>query len=159
MTMRSDLPATKYDNDDLFQTFRREIDKFVDDFWRHKRTIGSIIPLKGDFVSPYMDVLENDKEIQITAELPGLEAKDIKVEFNNGLLTINGSTKREKEEKDSNYYITERSRGFYHRSIQIPSAIDEDKIEATVKNGVLTVILPKSKTESKDTKKIEVKKG
>ena len=107
--------------------------------------------------SPAVDVAEKDKRYEVTAELPGLTDKDITVKYADGVLTISGEKKEEKEEKQKDYYLSERRYGSFQRSFQMPTGIDADKIEATFKHGVLTVALPKSAESVKNEKKIEIK--
>ena len=106
---------------------------------------------------PAVDIAETDKAYEITAELPGMDEKNIEVKFADGVLTIKGEKKEEKEEKKKDYYLSERSYGSFQRSFQVPDGVDTDKIEATFKKGVLTVTLPKSAEAQKAAKKIDVK--
>jgi HSP20 family protein len=108
-------------------------------------------------VAPAVDVSEKDKQYDITAELPGLTEKDIEVKTSNGVLTIKGEKKEEKEEREKNYYLSERRYGSFVRSFRLPEGVDADKIEATFAKGVLTVVLPKSAEAQKSEKKITVK--
>jgi HSP20 family protein len=108
-------------------------------------------------VAPAVDVSEKDKEYDITAELPGLSEKDIEVKTSNGVLTIKGEKKEEKEEREKNYYLSERRYGSFVRSFRLPEGVDANKIEATFAKGVLTVILPKTAEAQKSEKKITVK--
>jgi HSP20 family protein len=107
--------------------------------------------------APKIDVLEDDKEIHIVADLPGVEEKEISIEVNNGLFSLHGEKKEEKEGKHNNYRVLERSSGYFYRSFQLPTDVDESKIEATLKDGVLKVVLPKS-AEARKHKKIEIKR-
>jgi HSP20 family protein len=106
---------------------------------------------------PSVDVTESEKEIEITAELPGLEEKDVQINVSDGLLTIKGEKKSEKEEKDKNknYRLVERSYGSFSRTLELPAGVDPDAIKATIDKGVLTVIVPKPAPA--ETRKIEVK--
>jgi len=104
---------------------------------------------------PSTDVTETDKEIEITAELPGLEEKDVQVNFADGVLTIRGEKKAEKEEKDKNYRLVERSYGSFERSIALPEGVKPEDVKATIAKGVLTVKVPKPAPAQ--SKKIEVK--
>jgi len=88
-----------------------------------------------------------------------MEEKDIDVKYVDGVLTIKGEKKEEKEEKRKDYYLSERRFGSFQRSFQVPNGIDADKIDASFKNGVLTVALPKSAEAQKREKKIEIKKA
>jgi HSP20 family protein len=94
---------------------------------------------------------------EITAELPGLDEKNIEVKLANGVLSIKGEKWEKKEEKRKDYYRRERSFGSFERSFQVPEGIDTDKIAASFKNGILSVTLPKSAEAQKQAKRIEVK--
>ena len=128
--------------EDVFQNFTRD--------WPTFRSTG----LATDLV-PSTDVVENDKEIQITAELPGLEEKDVQINLADSVLTIKGEKKAEKEEKDKNYRLVERSYGSFSRSIELPAGVDAGTIKASISKGVLTVVIPKPAPAQ--AKKIEVK--
>ena len=86
-----------------------------------------------------------------------MDEKNVEVKFSDGVLTIKGEKQEQKEEKKKDYYLSERSYGSFQRSFQAPDGIDSDKIEATFKNGVLTVTMPKSAEAQKSAKKITVK--
>ncbi len=150
-----------------FETLRDEVNRLFDDFsgslrrspfrqtladldalWRHNG---------GAFAAPAVDVTEKDDAYEVTAELPGLDEKNIEVTLANGSLTIKGENQEEKEEKEKNYYLHERHFGFFERSFSLPDIVDVKKIEAAFKKGVLTVTLPKKAEAQKPAKKIEVK--
>ena len=105
-----------------------------------------------------MDVTETDKAYEIAAELPGMSDKNVEVKLADGVLTIKGEKQEEKEEKKKDYYLHERNFGSFQRAFQVPDGVDADKIEASFKNGVLTVTLPKSaqaqKTARRSTSKL-----
>lgn len=109
--------------------------------------------------TPHADVAETDKGYEIAAELPGMDEKNIEVKVANGVLSIKGEKQEEKEEKDKDYHMRERSFGSFQRSFQVPDGVDLDKIECSFKNGLLTVTLPKTAQAQKAAKKIEVKAG
>jgi HSP20 family protein len=90
-----------------------------------------------------MDVTESDKEYEVTAELPGLEEKDVQVNVADGVLTIRGEKKAGKEEKDKNYHLIERSYGAFSRALELPEGVNPDTIKASITNGVLKVTVPK----------------
>ncbi len=150
-----------------FESLRREVDRLFDDFaggiWRSPfgRSFLDIEPaLRTQSVMtaiPAVDVTETDKAYEIAAELPGMDEKNIEVKFADGVLIIKGEKREEKEEKNKDYYLSERSFGSFQRSFQVPSGVDTDKIDASFKNGVLTVTLPKSTEAQKAEKKITVK--
>jgi HSP20 family protein len=88
-----------------------------------------------------------------------MDEKNIEVNFSDGTLTIKGEKKDEKEEKNKDYYLSERRYGSFQRSFSVPDGVDAEKIEAAFKNGILTVTLPKTPEAQKKEKKIEIKKG
>ncbi|HEY7252949.1 MAG TPA: Hsp20/alpha crystallin family protein [Methylomirabilota bacterium] len=101
------------------------------------------LPALGDW-APSMDVSETKDSLVCKIEVPGMEQKDIQISLQENLLTIKGEKKQEKEEKDEHYHRIERSYGAFTRSLRLPVAVDAGKVTATVKNGVLTVTLPKT---------------
>ena len=135
-----------------FSALQREIDHLFNDFTQAWPTFGgaSIQDL-----TPSMDVTETDKVIEITAELPGLQEKDVQVNVADNVLTIKGEKKAEKEEKDKNYRLYERSYGSFSRTLELPAGIDPDTIKANLSNGVLKVTVPKPAPAQ--VKKVEVK--
>jgi HSP20 family protein len=106
---------------------------------------------------PAVDVVETEKAYEVTADLPGMDEKNIEVKVVDGVLTIKGEKQQEKEEKKKDYYLQERSFGLYQRSFELPEGVDTDKIEASFRKGVLTVTLPKKPEAQNSTKKIEVR--
>jgi len=93
--------------------------------------------------SPSVDIFETEGEIVVKAELPGMERKDIALHLENNVLTLRGERKFEKETKNENYHRIERSYGNFSRSFSIPATVDEEKIRADYKDGVLKIVLPK----------------
>ena len=149
-----------------FESLREEIDRLFDDFgrgfWRpFGRSLFAEEPLfrrELTFPStPAVDVVESEKAYEITAELPGMDEKNIDVKVADGTLTIKGEKQEEKEEKKKDYYLRERSFGSFERSFAIPEGVDADKIDASFKKGVLTLTLPKKPEAQKPAKKIDVK--
>jgi HSP20 family protein len=106
--------------------------------------------------APAVDVIEKDEEFQITAELPGLDEKDIDVNLADDVLSIRGEKKEEREEKAKNYHLSERRYGSFQRTFQLPSGIDAEKIAANFQKGVLTVTLPKTPEAQRKEKKIAI---
>jgi HSP20 family protein len=109
-----------------------------------------------DAFSPRVDVVEKDREIEVSMELPGMDENDIDVTLSRDTLTVSGEKKGEKEDRGRNYYRVERSYGSFRRSIPLPTGVDESKAEATFKKGVLTVSLPKT-AETQGRKRIPIK--
>jgi len=106
-----------------------------------------------------MDVSESDHEVVVTADLPGMDEKDVQVDFDHGVLSITGEKRAEKEDKDKRYHRIERSYGSFRREIAMPCEVDEGKITATFKKGELRVVLPKSHEAALSGKRITVSKG
>lgn len=138
--------------DNPFLSLQQEIDRLFEDFTRGFPALGAGV--SGALV-PTMDVSETDKEIEITAELPGLEEKDVQINVADNVLTIRGEKKAEKDEKDKNYRLVERSYGSFERSLELPKGVNIDAIKATIDKGVLKVTVPKPVPAQ--TRKIEVK--
>jgi HSP20 family protein len=109
-----------------------------------------------DAFSPRVDVVENEKEIKVSVELPGMEEEDIDVALARHSLTISGEKRHEKEEKGQNYLRSERSYGSFKRSIPLSSEVDGGKANAAFRNGVLTVTLPR-KEKAETRKRITIK--
>ncbi len=105
--------------------------------------------------APLADVVENENSYSINVDLPGMTKKDVKITYENGLLSISGERKIEKESKDSNYYKVERSFGKFYRCFNMPEGIDEKKIDAKFENGLLSVEI--AKAEESKPKQIEIK--
>ena len=93
--------------------------------------------------SPAVDIFETDGDIVVKAELPGMDRKDISLNLENNVLTLRGERRFEKETKEENYHRIERSYGGFSRSFSIPTTVDEEKIRADYKDGVLKIVLPK----------------
>ena len=134
-----------------FMSLQREIDRLFEDFSRGFPTIGN----GAIALMPSMDVTETDKEIEITAELPGLEEKDVQINIADNILTIRGEKKAEKEQKDKNYRLFERSYGSFERTLELPEGVNADAIKANISKGLLKVTVPKPAPAQ--AKKIEVK--
>lgn len=149
-----------------FETLRGEIDRVFTDFDRHwhspfRKSMFDVEPFfRRDMTStgaPAVDILEKETAYEVTAELPGMDEKNIEVQIANGNLTIRGEKKEEKEEKQKDYYVHERYFGSFERSFRVPETVDTDKIESTFKKGILTVVLPKKPQAQRPEKKIEIK--
>jgi HSP20 family protein len=129
---------------------RREMDRLWDSFFER----GARSRTEGEREwYPSLDVAETKNDVVVKAEVPGMDPKDIDISLSNGVLTIKGQKKQEREEKEENYHLIERSYGSFTRSVQLPGEVQSDKISASYKNGVLKVTLPKSE----ETKKKEIK--
>lgn len=104
-----------------------------------------------------VDVIEEPNEIVVKASLPSIKPDDINVTIEDGVLTIKGDTKTEREEKDKNYLMKERAYGSFYRALRLPQSVDTDKVQTGFENGVLTLNFPK--LESKKAKQLKISSG
>jgi HSP20 family protein len=145
-----------------FDTLRREIDRLFEDFtpmgWRPAALAQMGWPGMAEWqLSPAVDLVEEDHGYRITAELPGIEPKDVEVKVSEGMLTLRGEKSQEEKQEKADYRMSERRYGSFQRSFSLPASVDPDKIEASFANGILTVTLPKSAAAKAREKKIAVK--
>ena len=148
---------------DPFMAFRREMNRVFDDAFRGFGR-GSMPSLFGpafgrmpmETLMPQIDVSESEREIQVTAEMPGINEKDVEVILADDMLTIRGEKKAEHEQKDRDYHLMERSHGTFSRSLPLPFAADPSQVKAAFKNGVLTVTIQKPKEVLEKQHRIEV---
>ncbi len=134
-----------------FAMLQQEMDRLLDGFGRNfgGRSSPSLMPS--------MDLSETDNEIELTAELPGMEEKDVQLNVVDDLLTIRGEKKNKREEKEKDYHLVERSYGPFARTVELPPGVNVDNIKAVMSKGVLKVTVPKPAPAQ--AKKIEVKTG
>lgn len=111
------------------------------------------VPFEGKI--PKVDIIDRDKELVVKAELPGIDKKDLDISVTKNTVTIQGSTSHEEKEEKGDYYRCEISRGSYSRSLSLPADIDEGKVKAKFKDGVLELTLPKLEKAKRRTIKIE----
>lgn len=131
-----------------YYPMRSAFDKFFDNFFEDDKADENVR-------SMMIDLVENEKDYQIKADLPGFEKKDVTISLDGYALTIEATRKEENEEKKGSYYRCERYSGNYKRSITLTDKCDADSIKAEFKNGVLSITIPK--TEPEPSKKIEIK--
>jgi HSP20 family protein len=139
----------------------RWFDRMVEDLWR--RPFPSLLwperlwPSDAGIITrmPAVDVYEEQEDVVVKAEIPGLSKEDISVQVTDSALTIKGEKKREEEIKEEDYYCCERSFGAFTRTVDLPSEVKADQVKASFKNGVLEVRMPK--TEEAKTRSITVK--
>ena len=118
---------------------RREIDRLFDDM------LGHTAMQSQSAWSPAVDIREDDKELTIVAELPGMKPEEVEITSDNGILTVRGEKSETRKEGDERrYHLVERSYGSFARSFQLPQGVDESKIEAGFDNGLLTIRIPKA---------------
>ena len=157
--MRSLIPSfgsRDTSKSDPFSQLQREVDRLFGEFSRNIPDVRW--PFSGNGALPAsIDVSETDKAWEVTAELPGVDEKDIEVTLNDDLLTIKAEKKAEKESKDKTFHLVERSYGAIQRTIPVPFAADPNKVEARFDKGVLKVTLPKPPGAAKKARSIKVK--
>ena len=147
---------------------QRRMEKMFEDFWarpgwtrpRLPGKKGEIEPFEGaeiyePFREPFTDVVETDKEVIVTAEIPGVEKSDIKINATEDRIEISAETKREAKEEKKGYMRRERSYEKFYRALTLPATVDAGKAKASYKNGVLEVALPKTEVTKKTTVKVE----
>lgn len=140
---------------DIFDNLRREVDSVFRDFGRGWPQIEMA---SSRMLGVDVNISETDKALEVTAELPGVDAKDVDVEYRDGMLTIRGEKKEERKEGDKkSMRIYERSYGMFERSFTLPVDVEGEKITADFEKGVLKVVLPKAPQSQAQVKKIEVK--
>lgn len=166
MNIREMLPFTSRTPaerrpDDPFGALHQQIDQLFQDFGRGMPSLWGNGGMPAAFAgtAPRLDVSDNDKELKVTAELPGVDEKDVEVVLHDDVLTIKGEKKAEKKEEKDSFYMTERSYGSFARSLRIPFAADPDKVAAHFAKGVLTITVPKPAEAQNKTRKIAVKAG
>jgi len=147
------VPWRKQDIERPAASFQREMNRLFDDFFTRDFFVE---PFRGmGEWRPAVDVAETDTSIVVKADLPGLEVKDIDVSLRGDILTIKGEKKEEKEEKAKSYHRVERHFGSFQRSVRLPASVKADQIEASFKDGVLQITMPK--TEESKQKSIRIK--
>jgi HSP20 family protein len=150
-----------------FQTLRREIDRVFENFHHGFSAFGrtgmEFEPFRllagGWGSTPAVNMVEKDTTYELTAELPGMDESNIELKVTGGALTIKGEKKEVTEEKSGDYVLSERRFGSIQRSIPLPESLDLDRIEASFKNGILTVTMPKTPEAQKSERKIAIKGG
>jgi HSP20 family protein len=157
VTMARPYPSFFGRGDDPFGSLFREVQKTFEDF--SLRT--PFARFSADTLSPKIDIAESKDAVDVTAELPGVDEKDLDVTLANGVLTIRGEkkTERDEQDKDKNWHMVERSYGAFSRAIPLPFDADPAKVEAKFDKGVLHIHLPKPTEASQKQQKIEIKKG
>lgn len=132
---------------------KNEIDRVYDGIFANQpddvESMGNVVPI--------VNIEENDQAFVVSAELPGMDSKDVKITFHDGTLCLSGEKKRQKNESGKNYHRYEQEYGTFSRSFSIPNQIKTNKIEASFDKGVLVILLPKAKEEKPEEIKINVK--
>ena len=154
---RKHLPARQEDADP-FRDFQRQMNRLFDDFFGdYPLAERGLEPEWAPAAfSPRVDVSETDTEVKVSAELPGMDEKDISVELQDDVLTLRGEKKTEQEEKGKNWSRREQSWGSFHRAIELPAGVDAGKATAKFKKGVLTFTAPKRPEEQVRRKTVPI---
>ncbi len=139
---------------DPFVRLQQEMNRLFEDF-----TGGALLPLQGGGFSPRVDVRETEDAIRVSAELPGMREDDLDLKLTDDCLTIAGEKQEEKSGEKDGFSYTERSFGSFRRDIPLPAGVDAEKVEATFKNGVLEITVPKSAEAKDNVKQIPVQRG
>lgn len=144
---------------DDFRRFEEMMNRMFEDFWGRPRR--QLLPsgergetLPAEYRQPFIDIAETDKEVIATAEMPGLEKEDIKINLTEDRLEISAETKKEEEKREKGYVYRERRSGSYYRAIALPSPIDPNNAQALYKNGILEIKMPKTKIKEKKEIKV-----
>jgi len=150
---------------DVFDTFRREMDRMFDRLTdnfafpslHHFPTAEHFWPRLGDVTAPAVDMSGDEKAYRVTAELPGVDDRDVEVTVGDDYLFIKAEKRQAHEDKTKDRFVSERSYGVFQRTFALPVDVEHNGIDARFARGVLTVTLPKSAKAQASTKKIEVK--
>jgi HSP20 family protein len=151
------MDMLRKDESDVMR-FRNEMDRIFDNFFSDPFGLLPISRVESAF-TPRVDVVETEKEVKVTAEIPGMDEKDIQVTLMDDRLTISGEKSSEHEEKTGQYHRMERSYGSFRRDVVLPAEVETDEVDAVFSKGVLTITLPKLAESVKRTRKIPVQKG
>jgi len=135
------------------------VSRLFDDFFRGFpwEWAESLAEPRGTFL-PRLDVTEDEDKIRVSVELPGIEEKDLEVSLSPGVLTIRGEKRQEDESERAGYYRLERTYGCFERAVPIPCEIEEDRVEAEFRRGVLRITLPKTAAARAAARRIPVRK-
>jgi len=161
MTLQSWLPSwPSHRREDAgpFAELHKQMDELFDDWARSVRPPVATRREAG-LLRPTIDVSETDEAFKVIAELPGVEEQDVDVTVSDDRLTIKAEKRKESEEKGEHFHRVERSYGTFERSMSLPRGVDTDNVNAQMKNGMLTVTIPKTPSMEEHTRKIAVKKS
>jgi HSP20 family protein len=126
----------------MMEPFRKEMESLFSRFFGEENGNGPLMAAAQSW-APRVDVEETEKEIQVKADLPGVDPKAVEISVQDNVLTVRGEKKEEKEEKKKNYHRVERFAGSFYRAIPLPPGADAEKMGATSANGVVTITIPK----------------
>ena len=160
MPFSRNQPMARWTEDtDPFLAMRREMNRLSDDVFGGFGLPAAFGPaLRQMPVAPKIDVSETENEIQIKAEMPGIDQNDVEVLLEDDRLIIRGEKKEEREDKDRNYHVRERVQGAFSRTLPLPFAPDPNQVKAEFKDGVMTITIPKPQEVKQKQHRIEVQK-
>ncbi len=148
------MPLVKWSPLKELEEMRRDMDRLFDEFF------AAVCPLEqtgSRVVIPGVELFDQQNELVLRAELPGVVKEDIDLTITKDAITLKGELKRDEAVKAEDYYIAERLYGTFSRTVQLPFEIEEDKVEATFKKGILEVVMPKKEDAKAKEVRIEVK--
>ena len=148
--------ASRLTGFDTMRQLQREMDAIFGDFFPAAADRGEARTPTTSF-APRLDIAETETSYHLSAELPGVEEKNVELSLDEGILTIRGTKEAEKKEEGKTFHRVERSYGSFQRAISLPKEVDEDKISARFANGVLEIDIPKSAKKQEKTRKISIK--
>ena len=157
-TVFDSLTGLRDEMNHLFDDFFTGFERRTPSLFRHYEP-GWLLGRYGGDMVPAVDVTEDEKEVRLTAELPGMKEDDVEVVLRDDMLTVKGEKKSERKEEKEDYHLTERRYGAFERTFRLPEAALPDKISASFEDGVLTVTVPKKAAARKAEKKIKVGKA
>jgi len=160
MPFSRDMPMSRWSEDtDPFLAMRREMNRLFDDVFGGFGLPSVLGPtLRQMPVAPKIDVTETDNEIQVTAELPGIDPNAVEVLLEDDRLIIRGEKKEDREDKDHSYHVRERVQGAFSRTLPLPFEPDPNQVRAEFKNGVMTITIPKPQEVKQKQHRIEVQR-
>jgi HSP20 family protein len=161
MPFSRNMPMSRWSEDDTdpFLQMRREMNRLFDDAFSGFGLPSLFGPaLQQMPAAPKIDVSETDNEIQVTAEMPGIDQNDVEVLLEDDRLIIRGEKREEREDKDRNYHVRERVQGAFSRTLPLPFAPDPNQVKAEFKDGVMTITIPKPQEVKQKQHRIEVQK-
>lgn len=163
---RNDTKLARFNGEESnpFLALHREMNQLFDDFFggletNIARPRNEALRRDIDAWSFNVDVAENEHEVRVVADLPGMEEKDIQVELTNDRLTIKGEKNTERDEQKEDYHLMERSYGSFYRTVPLPAGLEDQQAKARFKNGVLTITIPKSPDAKRPKKQIQITQG
>lgn len=156
--IKANVPVQRASPENIWEPlarFRGEFDRLFDDFWR--RSMGADLARRIQGLSgPALELKDKGNEYELIAEIPGMKPEDIELRITDNMLRLSGEKKEEREESKEGYVFSERRYGHFERAVELPRGIDQAKIKATARDGVLSIQLPKNAEAVQQERKIEI---